>query len=278
MLNLFACITLCVSLTLGAHDSLRVISGRQPDAVGSATGAADSVGAGAAATADSVAATVPKVPEAPLPAMGSPVAVPVVGSQQPHTANPAVCGILGGVIVLNWLLACCCAAGGAAAAGDAAAEAEAGDTASAGKAGAAGGVAGALFACVECTASICSIIALVYVCYTGLVQALLGGQAISGWCLALAIIGTLQLAACVCICCCASCGAAILGPAAYKKYVVSSSKHVMGGHLHDMVQRHKPDGTHPITEGHLPLVGHPTGRQGRDQATEQTPLRVAGNQ
>jgi len=176
-----------------------------------------------------------------------------VGSSAPHTADPTVCGILGGIIVLNWIIACCCA--GAAGAGEAAAGAEAaeGDSKDAVAAGAAGGVAGACFACVECLASICSIIALIYAAFTGLFRAWLGGQAVSGWCLAMAIISTLQLLACVCICCCASCGAAILGDVAYDKYVNSHSKHVLGSHMHELTHKHKPGGTHPITEGHLPM-------------------------
>merc|ERR1719162_1004936 len=81
----------------------------------------------------------------------------------------------------------------------------------------------------------------------------MGGQAVSGWCLAMAIISTLQLLACMCICCCATCGMAMLGPVAYEKYVNKHSKHVFGSHMHEMVHKHKPDGTHPITEGHLPM-------------------------
>merc|ERR1719213_503369 len=69
----------------------------------------------------------------------------------------------------------------------------------------------------------------------------------------MAIISTLQLLACVCICCCATCGAAILGEAGYEKYVNNHSKHVFGSHMHDLVHKHKPSGTHPITEGHLPM-------------------------
>merc|ERR1719486_791196 len=96
-----------------------------------------------------------QVPEAPLPHVGGP-AVPGVGSSQPHTADPVVCGLLGGVIVLNWIICCCCAGCGAAAAG---AEAAEGETT---KAEEAGGVCAALFTCIECVASICSICALVY--------------------------------------------------------------------------------------------------------------------
>jgi len=254
---------LLVGLVPGALGSLR----QAPEAV---TGATSTVGSGVTGTTESVAGALPRVPEAPLPGVAGPN-VPMVGSSAPHTADPAVCGILGGVIVLNWIIACCCAGAGVAGAGAAAAEAETGDTKDAEATGAAGGVAGACFACVECAASICSIIALVYAVFTGLFRAWLGGQAVSGWCLAMAIISTLQLLACVCICCCATCCSAILGEAAYNKYVNEHSKHVFGSHMHEMVHKHKPGGTHPITEGHLPIVGHPTGKQGK--ATEETPLQ-----
>jgi len=237
-----------------------------PEAV---TGATSTVGNGVTGTTESVAGALPRVPEAPLPGVAPPVAVPVVGSSAPHTADPAVCGVLGGIIVLNWILACCCAGAGAAGGAAAGGEAAEGETGGAEAAGAAAGVAGTCFACIECAASICSIIALVYAGFTGLFRAWLGGQAVSGWCLAMAIISTLQLLACVCICCCASCGSAILGEALYDKYVNEHSKHVFGSHMHEMVHKHKPGGTHPITEGHLPIVGHPTGKQ----PTETTPLK-----
>jgi len=237
-----------------------------PEAV---NGATSTVGNGVTGTTEAVAGTLPRVPEAPLPGVAGP-SVPVVGSAAPHTADPAVCGILGGVIVLNWIIACCCAGAGVAGAGAAAGEAQAGDTKDAEAAGAAGGVAGACFACVECSASICSIVALVYAGFTGLFRAWLGGQAVSGWCLAMAVISTLQLLACVCICCCASCGSAILGDVMYKKWVDDHSKHVFGSHMHELVHKHKPDGTHPITEGHLPIVGHPGGKKGKTE--EETPL------
>jgi len=228
------------------------------------TGATSTVGNGFTGTTEAVAGALPRVPEAPLPAIAGP-SVPLVGSSAPHTADPAVCGILGGVIVLNWIIACCCAGAGAAGAGTAAAEAEAGDTTDAAAAGVAGGAAGSIFACVECAASICSIIALFYAGFTGLFRAWLGGQAVSGWCLAMAIISTLQLLACVCICCCASCCAAVVGTAAFDTYVNEHSKHVFGSHLHEMVHKHKPGGTHPITEGHLPIVG---GKAGNEKAGE----------
>merc|ERR1719326_863861 len=93
---------------------------------------------------------------------------------------------------------------------------------------------------------------------TGLFRAFMGGQAVSGWCLAVVVLSTLQL-----ICCCASCGAAILGEEMHDKYINKHSRHLMGSHMHDMVHKHKPEGTHPITEGHVPVVGHPTGRKGK---------------
>merc|ERR1719162_2297596 len=159
--------------------------------------------------AEGVAGTLPRVPDAPLPAVAPPVSVPLVGSSAPHTADPVVCGLLGGIIILNWVIACCCAGVGAAGAGAAAGENAAGNDGAAEAGEATGTIAAALFACVECLASICSIIALVYAAFTGLFRAWLGGQAVSGWRLAMAIISTLQLLACVCICCCASCVASI---------------------------------------------------------------------
>jgi len=238
-----------ILLIVGTNGALR----QAPEAV---TGATNTVGSGVTGTTEQVAGNLPRVPEAPLPAVAPPVSVPMVGSSAPHTADPTVCGVLGGIIVLNWILACCCAGFGAAGGAAAGAEAAEGETGAAEAAGAEAGVCGACFACVECLASICSIIALVYAAFTGLFRAWLGGQAVSGWCLAMAIISTLQLLACVCICCCASCGAAILGDAAYHKYVNQHSKHVFGSHMHELVHKHKPGGTHPITEGHLPLHEH----------------------
>jgi len=254
----------------GALGALR----QAPEAV---TGATNTVGNGFTGTTETVAGNLPRVPEPPLPALAPPVSVPVVGSSAPHTADPVVCGVLGGIIVLNWILACCCAGFGAAGGAAAGAEEAEGNTGAAEAAGAEAGVCGACFACVECLASICSIVALVYCAFTGLFRAWLGGQAVSGWCLAMAIISTLQLLACVCICCCASCGAAILGDAAYHKYVNQHSKHVFGSHMHELVHKHKPGGTHPITEGHLPLHDHihnhiplakagPAPKKGKDQA------------
>jgi hypothetical protein len=205
-------------------------------------GAPSQVGSGVTGTTETVVGALPRVPDAPLPAMAPPVSVPVIGSSAPHTADPAVCGILGGIIVLNWVIACCC------------------ETVS-------GGLLSACAACVECLASICSVVALLYAAFTGLFRAWLGGQAVSGWCLAMAIISTLQLLACVCICCCASCGSAILGETAYKLYVEQHSKHVMGSHMHELVHKHKPGGTHPITEGHLPY---------HDEIHNNIPLAQAG--
>merc|ERR1719454_2169256 len=77
-----------------------------PEAV---TGATSTVGNGVTGTTETVAGNLPRVPEPPLPAVAPPVSVPIVGSSAPHTADPVVCGVLGGIIVLNWILACCCA-------------------------------------------------------------------------------------------------------------------------------------------------------------------------
>merc|ERR1719465_398278 len=90
-----------------------------PEAV---TGATNTVGNGFTGTTETVAGNLPRVPEPPLPAVAPPVSVPMVGSSAPHTADPVVCGVLGGIIVVNWILACCCA--GLGAAGGAAAGAE----------------------------------------------------------------------------------------------------------------------------------------------------------
>jgi len=247
---------------------------------GAVSGATSTVGNGVTGTTEAIAGALPKVPEAPLPAVAGPT-IPLVGSSAPHTADPAVCGIIGCVIIANWILACCCAGLGGAGGAAAGAEAAEGDTGAAEAAGAGAGVAGSVFVCVECAASICSIIGFFYAAFTGLFRAWLGGQAVSGWCLFMAIISTLQLLACVCICCCATCCAAIIGEVAMQKYVHDHSKHVFGSHLHEMVHKHKPGGTHPITEGHLPIVGHPSGKAGKEaegsdkaggDATEATPL------
>merc|ERR1719446_252805 len=220
---------------------------RGQDALDQASQASAKAQGGASNAASGAARSLPaQVPEAPLPGVAGP-AVPGVGSKQPHTADPVVCGVLGGFIVLNWIVCCCCAGCGAAAAGTEAAEGD--DT----KAEEAGGIAAGCVACIECLASICSICALIYCCMTGLFRAWLGGQTVSGWCLALAIISTLQLILCICICCCASCGAAILGEEMHEKYIHQHSKHLMGSHMHELVHKHKPGGTHPITEGHLPM-------------------------
>merc|ERR1719408_554441 len=155
--------------------------------------------------------------------MESPVAVPVVGSQTPHTADPAICGVLGALIVLGWVVGCCCA-GGATAAG----------TEGSGSGAAAGA---GLFACVECLGSIASIASLVYVIYSGLLRAWLGGQAVSGWCLVLAVLSTVQLVMCACICCCAGIGASIFG----EKFMNEHSKHIFGSHMHEHIHKNKPD-------------------------------------
>merc|ERR1719146_179763 len=155
------------------------------------------------------------VPEAPLPKTGTGVEVPLVGSQAAHSADPVVCGVLGGLIFLNWVVACCCA-GGAAAAG---AEGSAG--------GAAGGAG--CFACIELLGSIAAIASLIYVIYTGLLQAWLGGQAMGGWCLFLAVLATIQLVMCLCICCCAGILGSIFGPEFAEKH----GKTIFGSHMHD---------------------------------------------
>merc|ERR1719420_1952457 len=38
-----------------------------------------------------------------------------------------------------------------------------------------------------------------------------------------------------------------------RTYVNKHSKHVLGNHMHELTHKHKPGGTHPITEGHLPM-------------------------
>lgn len=216
-----------------------------PDAVSEGVSTASDSGSQVASKA---ARTLPRVPEAPLPGVAGPP-VPGVGSSQPHTADPVVCGLLGGVIVFNWILACCCAGCGAAGAADEASQGEAT------KAEEAGGCGAAVFACVECLASVCSIGALVYCIMTGLFRAWMGGQKVSGWCLALVVISTLQLLLCCCICCCASCGAAIIGDEMHDKYINKHSRHLFGSHLDQLVHKHKPTGSHPISQGHLPFAG-----------------------
>jgi len=124
---------------------------------------------------------------------------------------------------------------------------------------------------IECCESIAAIGSLIYCIYTGLFRAWMGGQPVSGWCLVLAILSTLQLIMCCCICCCASLGAAILGEH-YHTIVHKHGQRFFGKHMHEMVHKHKPDGTHPITEGHLPIVGHPQGKKGKEP-TEATPLK-----
>merc|ERR1719428_2328633 len=167
---------------------------------------------------------VAQVPEAPLPKVGGPD-VPGIGSKEPHSADPMVCGVLGALIVLNWIVGCCCA-GGAAAAG-----------AEGSEGGAAAGAG--LFGCVELLGSLAAIGSLIYVCYSGLLQAWLGGQAVGGWCLFLAVLSTLQLVMCMCICCCAGIGASILG----KETLTEHSKHIFGSHMHDFIHSNKPEAT-----------------------------------
>merc|ERR1719324_1156305 len=75
---------------------------------GGGSQAASQLGEGGAQAASTAARSLPRVPNAPLPSVNGP-RVEVLGSSKPHTADPVVCGLLGGVIVLNWILACCCA-------------------------------------------------------------------------------------------------------------------------------------------------------------------------
>merc|ERR1719353_2654046 len=116
----------CVSILLlglfsEAHGTLRREAPAVVGAVGDAT----------TGTVEQVAGALPRVPEAPLPGVAGPN-VPIVGSSATHTADPAVCGILGGIIVLNWIIACCCAGAGAAGGAAAGAEAVEGDASKAG--------------------------------------------------------------------------------------------------------------------------------------------------
>merc|ERR1719213_390911 len=134
-----------------------------------------------------------------------------------------ICGVLGALIVPNWVVGCCCA-GGAAAAGTQGSEA-----------GAAAG--GGCFACVELLGSIAAIASLIYVIYTGVLQAWLGGQAMGGWCLFLAVLSTIQLVMCLCICCCAGILGSILGEELSKKH----GKHIFGSHLQDYLHKDKED-------------------------------------
>merc|ERR1719160_2025031 len=154
----------------------------------------------------------------------------MVGSQAPHSADPAVCGVLGGLIVLNWIVGCCCA-GGAAAAG-----------AEGSEAGAAGGAG--CFACIELLGSLAAIASLIYVIYSGVLQAFLGGQSAGGWCLFLAVLSTIQLVMCLCICCCAGILASIFG----EEFASKHGKHIFGSHMHDMINQNKPDETTPINK------------------------------
>merc|ERR1719299_346515 len=111
------------------------------DAANRAAAAPGRVGSGFTGATENAAGNLPRVPDAPLPAVAPPVSVPMVGSSAPHTADPTVCGILGGIIVLNWIVACCCAGAGAAGAGAAGGAAADGKETAAEAAGATGGVA-----------------------------------------------------------------------------------------------------------------------------------------
>ena len=70
-----------------------------------------------------------------------------------------------------------------------------------------------------CCASICSIVALVGAAVGGLFRASLSGQAVYDWSLALTIISTFLLLACVCIRHCAYCYSSIAKAAKQKKFV-----------------------------------------------------------
>jgi len=111
MVVLYAFLVLFLNAVQG-QDVTEQASQKTNQASSSATGGASSAVRGMGGD---------KVPEAPLPGVAGP-AVPGVGSKQPHTADPVVCGVLGGFIVLNWIVCCCCAGCGAAAAGTEAAE------------------------------------------------------------------------------------------------------------------------------------------------------------
>ena len=78
------------------------------------------------------------------------------------------------------------------------------------RARATGRYAGALYASLEYVASIYNIISLEYAAVTGLFRTLLGGRAVSGWCIALANTPHLLLFACGCAYCCSPCGIPIL--------------------------------------------------------------------
>ena len=60
-----------------------------------------------------------------------------------------------------------------------------------------------------------------------------GGQAVSGWCLAMAILSTSPLLACVCICRCATCCSSAIGTEVYNKWGSKHPKHVFGNSLHE---------------------------------------------
>jgi len=140
-----------------------------------------------------------------------------------------ICGVLGCLIVLNWVVGCCCA-GGAAAAG-----------AEGSESGAAAG--GGLFACVELIGSLAAIASLIYVCYTGALSAWLGGQALGGWCLFLTVLSTIQLVLCICICCCAGILASIFGDS-----IKEHGRHIFGSHVHDMLHPKEDDEKTPINK------------------------------
>ena len=68
-------------------------------------------------------------------------------------------------------------------------------------------------------ASICGAVAFVHAASTGLFWKWPVGQAVSGWCLAMAILSTRPLLACVCICRCATCCSSAIGAEVYNQWV-----------------------------------------------------------
>ena len=68
-----------------------------------------------------------------------------------------------------------------------------------------------------------SIVTLEYAADTSLLRASLGGQSVTGWCLAMDINSILQLFVCGSACCCATCYMSILEP---EMYVTCSSEKI----------------------------------------------------
>ena len=80
-----------------------------------------------------------------------------------------------------------------------------------------------MFADAVCCASICSTDALVGTAVGGLFRASVSGQAVYDWYLALTIISTLLLLACVCIRHCAYCYPSIVKAAEENKFVMKTA-------------------------------------------------------